>query len=601
MKNSITYFLDLNFSNATNSYGILFDFSSQSTGRAIYSLTGYTGITGQLVGSTGGFYSNSGVASFNNNSIKIKNITNDQIDFLNCTYMTVFERTGIGAFTLFNCVETGVYNNILYYKGYEFGVTANNKLFFEYYSNTGPQLLVGNQYLSDAASVFLNVGPNNVSFGDYDFYKNKANVNSFSFNGAYVFDPSGIYIGYNPDYTGLYNTNLPFKGKLDNFIVFSPSVDYWDISLVNSGVVSDYYPSVQVTEYDQYIDITGYETGTFPYFTGVTGQQYVLTGTVLDDFGNLYSGYTFTDLTGVLYTTGIVPVTGMVYIPKTGYSQDSGNFRSDYLIRFNKKKINLLSNIDSSEVVDIVYSTGGYNIYNNLDVTSSYGYLNNDFTDISLRDKSLIYKCWVNGLRQCSGSYAELGDIYSKYKVIQNDFILNDNRLKFANTFNSTDDVIIDYMLSGSSMDDYIINNFNLSGNYLIPSGGKYVLNWPSNLELFFNGQKILSGKDSEIGSTAYYGITGDKIYFKNIAYFSGTSGTLIGSSCGNYTDKTGCAGSFFLTSGFVSNFTKVYRNGIRLKKDVDYLELPNNVSGLGTGIFDINDYLIYNGTEGFV
>jgi hypothetical protein len=597
MENAITYLLRKYYTISNQNYQVFYDF--ESPGSSVNNVTGSLSLSGSLVGvNTGNFYSQSGLANFSGNSVYIDN-SSGNIDIKNCTYFITYENKSLGDFTLVNCIETGAYNNSIYYKGYEFGVTANNHLYFNYYNNSGSQIFISNEYMADKSNVFLSVENNSVRFGSYDFISQQLNLNSYPIQTNYVFQTTGIWISSNLQYTGLYNRNNAFKGTMERFLAFSPSIPASDVRLISSGTVMDYYSGGNVITYTSATGITGYATGLLPYFTGTTGTAYLATGVITDIFGDTYSGYGEVSLTGVLYSQQILPQYGLISTPATGYVQESGIINSELITRYGKSNINFLLNIESGDNVNIVYNTGANQLLeqNNLKSTKANGF--NYFSWVKRGNQN--YQVWSDGLYQYSGQNILSGDIYNLTNVISGDYVTDENgNILFNNSFGANDYIKVD--LSNSSIYNTLyIDNFTLLNSNLNVYENRYYLNWPTNSQLFLNGQKLISGSDSDIGDTADYGIGYGQLYFKNTGVFYNLSESVLSAIVeSGICDDVSQLNLIPTKSEFLINSAKAYRNGVRLDNQYDYIELAKFDTNLGTGIFDIKQNIIYNGNGGF-
>lgn len=597
MENAITYFLRKYYTISTQNYQVFYDFNDY--GQYVNNITGSLSLSGKIMGNnTGNFYSQSGLANFSGNSVYIDN-SSGNINVQNCTYFITYENKSFGDFTLINCIETGAYNNSIYYKGYEFGVTANNRLYFNYYNANGPQVFVSKEYMADKSNIFLSVENNSIRFGSYDFVSETLNFNSYPIVSNYIFQPSGIWVSSNLEYTGLYSRNSSFNGTMERLLVFSPSIPNSDVRLINSGTVCAYYSGGEVITYIESTGITGYATGMLPYFTGVTGTTYAITGEITDIFGDTYSGYGQVDLTGVLYSEQILPQYGLIYIPNNQYVQDSVAINNSLINKFGKTNINFLFKIETDDNINCSYNTGEYQVYNQNNLLSKYIDGFNYFSWIN--DDKSSYAVSINGLYQYSGQNVPSGDIYNITNIVSGDYIVNENgEILCSNIFGSNDRAKVDIIYPDLYNSIYI-DNFTLSNSQLVNSGERYYLNWPANSEIFLNGQKLISGDDISIGSAADYGVQNGMIYFKNSGIFYNLSSSILSALIQNdMCDEVSQSNLLRAKSEFLINSAKAYRNGVRLDNKYDYLELANFDTNLGTGIFDIKQDIIYNGNGGF-
>lgn len=589
MSNAVAYFLNYFKSSAGDKCKTFFDFSD-STNVYVKNISGQTGyLNGDILPSVGNFWQNSGSGLFSGNYVKIA--TTGDINFADATYAMVYKNTAKGGCTLISTIEQAGSGSNAYYKGFEFGVTANNYLYFEYFTNKGPQVFTSNSSLSDKCSVYLSIVNGAISFGSYDFFKSSLNSVSFPIESDYIFNPSNIYLGYNDSITGSYNYNKQFTGYMDNFLIFSPSIYGQDIRYLNSGFVHDYTEPVTYVEYKYITGVTGYATGYTGYYSTVTGQMLVPTGVVNNCFGMSYTGYSIIDLTGVSSGINVTPLTGITNTySQTGTSGEMVILNSGYITSLGKNKINILANIDEYDIVDISLPDNNYpyNVKNNLNTI--YNSVDSVFTVNGLSNNSKFI-VFANGLAQNSGNFYITGGGYNTNIIIDNDYIINRNRrIVFGNGFNQNDNIVVDE-ITGEYNSGLYIENFNIPE---LQQGMQ--LNWPTNYNIFYNGQKLISGIEANIGISAHYGINNSGIYFKNIAPFSGQTGQLFALPRNFDYNITGNFQNFEFTGGtFFNNYSEVYLNGVRQSLGGNYIELANSDINNGYGIFDIKNQIIYN------
>jgi hypothetical protein len=440
MKNSVPYFLKLFNAPAQNNCVCYYDF--EKTGTFIQNTSGNTGyMNGQIMPTFSNFWQNSGSGLFSGNYVKI--ITTGDINLMNATYAMVYEKTCNGGATLISTIESGYNSSGLYYKGFEFGVTSNNYLYFDYYTNNGPTTLIADKNISDKASVFLSIDNGSVSFGNYDFFTSKLNSNIFSIQNNYLLNPTGVNLGYNNDFKNTYCYNKKFTGYMDEFLIFSPPLYTYELVYLNSGFVYDYIPSTSYTEYTYATGITGYTTGVTGYYTFTNGYSVVATGTVTDIFGNTYTGYQAVPLNVTMSGTGILALTGITAFPSTSISGETVVFNSGTVASFGKNYINLLNKITTNDIVDICLPDQNFPYQYKNNINAKYDNVNNSFYDNDLKSNTGIgYIVYANGLAQNLGDSINTGTIYNTSLVIKNDYIkTTNNDISFANNFNDSDNI----------------------------------------------------------------------------------------------------------------------------------------------------------------
>jgi len=597
MENAITYILKKYRSTAITSCKVFYDFNEENNDNIVYNTTGVESLSGYITGyNTQNFYQYSGVGNFSGNSVYIDN-KSGYISTNNCTYFITYNNNNTGNFVLVNCIETGEYGNNLYYKGYEFGVTSNNRLYFTYYDNNGAQVAVGNEYLADKSNVYLSLGNNNVSFGNYDFASQSLNITSKIIKSEYIFNSSGIWLSSNLN-NSLYSANSAFDGTMNRALIFSPSVSISDLRLINSGSVCQYSGQGESTVYTSGYQITGYSSQMVPYFTGITGSEFGPTGVIVDIWGDRYSGYGTVYLTGVLYSEIESPMFGWLVTGNTVYNDSDLEIDYNLVNSYGKSIINYLHNIQNNDILNYVYSTGIYRSLDqrgvNIDYAKGYDYFR------KITNRSGEYDIWANGVYQQSGKIISNNDIYNPIETISGDYVIKNNRdIFFSNTFGINDNIIMDIIYDNESQlyhYNLYIDNFNLQNGNLVLDGDKYNLNWPPNSQIFLNGQKLISGNESQIGNNADYGVSSSGIFFKNTGVFYNISNSNLSAIVEqDMLESTGIANLKKFEYLFPSESVKIYRNGIRADRGLDYIEMGSYNMKLNTGIFDKKNYIIYN------
>jgi hypothetical protein len=459
---SVPYFLNLYNSVANDNCKVFFDFNL--TGNSITNISGIgPEVSGQIVPTLNGFWNNSGNGFFSGNSVKITN-TGNNINLSDSTYVVVYENLASGGGTLISTVDTGNNGSGLYYKGFEFGFTANNTLYFEYYTNNGPQVFTSSSTLSDKGSVYLTVTNNEISFGDYNYFYNKLNSNNFLIDSNYIFDPKNIYLGYNSNVVNSYNYNKRFTGYMQQFMLFSPYVYLNDIVYLNTGFAHTFIPDITYVEQVTINEITGYSTGIVPYYSGVTGYSIVPTGVLADDFCIEYTGYSQIALTGAEYGTGIIPLSGQRVVQSTGYSGAYVVFNSNFVNSFGRSNINVLKSIKDNAVVDMSIPTGNYDYTYRTNLRGQYDYVKNCF--FNNYDANYFYYISKNGLAKISGINITSGSVYNTSNSISNDYLINSrNEVFFSDNSSDNDMVIIDSAENAYNTNLYI-KDFSLGDCY---------------------------------------------------------------------------------------------------------------------------------------
>jgi hypothetical protein len=605
MNLGINYFLNETPGVALDNFKIYFDFISGEDPSLLSNRSGDLNISGEIkniysLTNFENFYQKTGEGFLNSGLyIKLHNLTG--VNLTNFTISFIYENLRKGGSTIISNIETGILNTFdefglpqsnLIFKGFEFGVTANNRLYFEYYSENGPDIFISDFSLSNKNSVFLSIIENNLLFGFYDFYKNSLFSNNFIIRSEYLFDPQNLYIGYNPESSGLYNFNQSYTGYISEFLLFSPSIYNYDIISLNSGYAHIYSSGSLVFTNTIISGVTGYLDEVTGFSTGVTGIESIATGIITDEWGVSYTGFEDIELTGLIPLFGVTPLSGEID-SFTGQIVTGENIILNYefLNNLGKNHINFLSKIDFEDVLDLngyIDYSGLRNIRKNINIKKER--INNQFyipTNINFSGTPIVF---ANGQLNISGELFLTGTPYNSGIFLTNDYYYNvpSRNFVFNNNYNEGDSVFIDIENLNNSL--HIKNFFVASG-----TGQTVLTGWNDNLNKFyFNGQKLISGIHYEVSMD-------DIIFEEENPLYGGTTGILVAipKSYNNTILQSGTNLVNF-NNRYLYNFTEIYKNGIRQTLNTDYLELPDIDSNTGKGFFDVKKDLIYN-NEGII
>jgi hypothetical protein len=599
MNSAINYFFEQNPGTANNNCKIYFDFEDNTQNGLITNKSGdffISGLVSPNINNNTWQNSNS-IFLDSGNYIKVFNTTG--IDHKNFTAALIFETRSSGGGILISTISSGIFptfdefgSNIdtIIYKGFNFGLTANHKLFFEYYENNGPEVFLSDFNLSDKNSIFLKITDNNLTFGHFDFNQGKLISNSFYINTKYLFDQNSIFLGYNPNNANLYTYNKIFTGIFDQFLIFSPFIYDYDLVNLNSGFMHLYDTGNFYTNIENLTGVTGYGTIITGYETIITGIEYIETGVILDEFGVAYSGYSENVLTGLSPLLDIIELTGIIDSSITsGFSGARVIFNNKYHSEFNKKCLNLMSKIDSEDFIEINLITGeniDLNFQKNLNLI--FKKYNNYFIVDNNTNGSTDYIIYVNGQLQKSGLYYITGSVYSSGILIESDYYTLNDRIYFNNNYNENNNFCVD-SISGINTGLYI-SNFSVNtgvGFFELTGWNGYLYN------IYFNGLKLIENVHYEIFNE------NTLLFYKTNGLYSGCTGDLVGIPKNSNNIITGNNNLFFQNSGYFLKSSEVYKNGVRQKLNNDYLELAKFDTNSRQGFFDNKSDIIYN-NEGF-
>jgi len=512
MNQSINYFFQEVPGVASDNCKLYFDFLSGANLQTVYNKSGDPLLSGSIQSAVSSPFLSFQIPSFwvngsgyfsQNLYVKIDNTTG--INIQNFTTCFIYKNIKPGGSTLISTIDTGysqsytengnLENNFIY-KGFDFGITANNYLYFEYYTDNGPTIFIGEDNLSEKNSVFLSISNNNLSFGHYDFFKDKLISYDYNIDASYLHNANDIFIGYNPKATGTYAFNRVFSGFIDELLIFSPSIYNYEIESLNSGFVHIFNPGTYYQTVENLVTgVTGYGLGIIGYENQITGNGFIVTNELTGEFGEIYSGYTEVTLTGLVPLSGLIELTGVISFDVISGYNDVGVIKNnDYIQSFGKNYINFLYENTSEDFIELNFSTNyTTKVLRNLDF--DYIPYSNRFTfkdDLNLNDN---YSIFANGQLQQIGSFYLTGNGYSSGKYIINDYIIDNRSIYFGNKYNQDDSIVADYIVSYDT--GLYLENF------LVSTGtGTVSLPWGETTNLYFNGQKLTENFDYTVSLT---------------------------------------------------------------------------------------------------
>jgi hypothetical protein len=612
---SLSYYLN-NVPNILSGLAVYYNYNI--TGACIANNTGDPSLSGSLLytanngnlsnSSLSNFWASSGSGLYNNTYSYIN--TTGAISLNNASYIIIYDKSGVNDGILISTLYTGkdsVYGN--YYGGYEFGVTANNYLYFRYYDkNNGLNVYTSKNRMSSKSLVYLSIDNDTASFGSYDYFYRTTSVERSFIDSRFIFSPSGFYIGYNPNGPKIYSNVSPFNGYIDELVVFSPSIGSSYIDIIASGFVNNYSGTI-TGNYNLsglFSGVTGASSVLTGFYTEITGYSVVFTGLVTDYFGNQYSGTQVIPLT--VSSSGYIDINNTGYSPyATGdiYYQDIYIQDDTYIKTFAKNSINLICPVYSGDNISINLPNQ-LNLVQNKNFNLNYDYISRSFYSNELTSLPNISTIpVVNGLSQSSGYSSITGSFYLSGINISSDyFITNDSQIYFLNNYDTkkySSQIISAYGVTGRYDSSLFISNFNLRN--VANSFGVYVLPWNAyDYNIFYNGQRLISGIDNTVNISAHYGLTGTgaSIYFRTGSIFDYSTGQLFATPKNYKAEITGNSQVFLNINNYADNSSEIYKNGIRLFPDNDYIEISKYDICSGGGIFDIKPYSLYNNSTLF-
>lgn len=452
-------------------------------------------ITGQILPSTGQFWTRKQNAAFiSGNYIKLNNFEKSSINLNNFTYLVSFEKLNLEGGVLFSCIQknTGLFLNSdknfvnqEYFKGFEFGVTSNNYLYFEYFQDNGPAVFVNKNKINDKSVVYLSISNSNINFGYIDFLNQSTVDQNNQILSNYLFDPTGFYIGYNPEAQNLYSNNKRFVGYVEDIILTSPYLFNYEILNLSSGFIYNYSGEGQTV----FSFITTGVTGTYQAITGyqteITGWETIETGTITDEWGFTVMGYIEQPLIVQIPLSGTFNLSGEILVTETGFRDVAFNLENDKFISYQKNVINFLNKIDNQDLIESRLLTGYTNSqFNNKNIFLPYERYGNFYINNSTAP---FYNLFANGQLQKSGDILTVTSPYNNTNeiLIEDDFGVNsNNNIIFKNFYGLAGESSV-ILEASKSQNIYLGEIENLGSGISIGS---------LDNDVFLNGQKLTEG-----------------------------------------------------------------------------------------------------------
>ena len=496
-------------------------------------------------------------ALLSGNYIKLENFKNSSINLRNFTYITSFEKLNLDGGVLLSCIKksTGLFTDINknlvnkeYFEGFEFGLTSNNYLYFEYFKNDGPAVCINKNKINDKSAVYLSINSDDVNFGFFDFLNDQTVNQNFRIDNNYLFNPDNLYIGYNPEAENLYTNNKNFVGLIDDIIFTSPNLFNYEMNLLSSGFIYDFKSAGQFISSFTISGTTGTYQALTGYRTEITGWETIETGTITDEWGFTVMGYADQPLITQIPLSGTFNLSGEILVVTTGFSGTEYNLNNNKYLSYQKNIINFLNKIDNQDLIESRFLTG----YDNLQLNKKnifipyerYG----DFYKKTLNTS--FYNLFANGQLQRSGSTLKVTSPYSNTNdlIIENDFSINKDGNIIFNNF---------YGLQGES--SVFIDSTLAQNIYLGEASNTELFTIDSpNVDLFLNGQKLTEGLHYNIADNSYglkYSLTGISQFIKygtNLATNEDLTVIAVGAPADNYGAEG--IGHVFLYTGHPNN-----------------------------------------------
>lgn len=488
----------------SGSFGVFYTFED-GAGTKISSISGGQSDYSGVLSSISSFWSKPGSGLFSGNTISISNASG--LYSPAWTKIFVYEKLNTDELVLFDSLNGPT--------GCRIGITPTNKAYFETF-NLEPILATSSNNLSSKNALSFSYMTNFINIGYYNFNSKQIEFESF-------------------DYPFQLNQSDDWKlgggtGFVDYFLYFNSYQSPDILSQLFSGLFVRPTGIGYITDTVYTSGLSGYQN-VFWGNTGITG--YLLTPGG-DEGRDFYTGafptlLTQTVLTGYLNSGYIsAPIYSQIEIIITGEQIDLLETLSGYASSFGMEKIQLLSTVESSDIMKIsVDRTLFNNTYNKNGLRNYSAYLISP--DYQNTEMSLFY----NGLAQWHSGWSTSGSYL------------------YIDGSEASDSAFFD-IKDGS----YAI--FNVTGG-LTGFGMAY-----TGQEVFLNGLNLISGYD--------FIVQGQNINLMNRN--TGINGYLfeypaiLTSQTGNFSIKQ--------IPSFCRDTSNLYFNGLRQKNKADYIEGAN-------------------------
>lgn len=563
----IIHFTDL--AGATANLQIFLSFTGTSNSQSgIYnSIVSKPQYSGQISSQTGLFYQQSGSGFFGGDSvISIKNVSG----LTNPTFTMVvnYEHSGSQNSQVFSSYSSGATAN----SGFCISTTHTLSPAIEYYSNTGPALLMSQNNFGDKNSLWITKNTNSLSIEYFNFNSRKFESEIFPTDDTY-FLPSNNWLLGGSTGTPAHFSGNNYRGFIDNFIYFSPCLSPNQKNIISSGLFTDVLPATSYVTSVTTSGITGFLTGQTMIFSGVAGTQNQISNYTTElCFGGQTSNYQTVNLTGAIYEDFISGIYQTVITYSTGYSGSVIIENTGYRKSFSMDAVSYLNkNVNSGDFSEMYYYSGVDKT--NINNVLVFDRILNKYILPATYDLNQI-NFYSNGVAVFGSGYSVSGNLYNTFVTPSGSYFVSGNYLSGDN-FNDQDSNIIDY-ISGNQRVYFPVSGFN---------SGILISGTNSGYAFYINGIK-----------------SPPQLSFDELFYITGSIGGNIFSlplySGSNYTTGT----NNLRTAGFSRGVSQVFCNGVRQKlgKTNDYIEL-GSLSLLNSGAHYLYGFpTVYNNENNY-
>lgn len=581
----INYFFE-NFTNLDpQTFKIFYDFQQTGSGAAIPSVSlGDDLYSGTINNYAPSFWSYSGSGFFTGGQyITINNSSNNLFSGSNLSFITVAQKSNTNNNILFSCADTGLVGPSFAYRGFTFGLNAANKLYFEYYGPSGLEIFTLPNILAEKNSLSVVLGEDTVTLGQYDFFNQQLNSETFSIDSDYLFNGSSWKIG-SASGAPFFSVTGSSPFWMDLFCCWNTSLSETDISFINSGIVTSVNTTgllsgnILINQVVDYITGSGVVSSGLLYTIAITGQS-------TDAFGNIFSGVTYSGVSGVT-ATGIIitPVTGQVLYPIFTGQEDILTINYPYLQDFGYQGVNYTSFPVSGNDINYAYFFTGYiNTWSGLRVlvSSNYNKIKNNF-NTNVTGNIAFY---ANGVFQTSGAATPSTNIYDPTISLEYSYNLTGFNINSNNFLDVLDQCFYD-ILSGNNQIAYSGFSYSGGANLLITGATQ-------NSLIFFNGQALDRNND--------YFQSGSNFYFGTGGLYQGSSGTLtLIQIPSGFRYTTGINPVIFSSGKFAPGYDLLFLNGVRQAEGETYASISAKDLLSGSGNCWLSNNVLYGNSNLF-
>lgn len=425
--------------------------------------------------------------------------------------------------------------------------------------------------------------PSGISYNESGFFNYSGQV-SYDTGAAFSFYDYGLLTGFSTITDNCNNTLSVYKylnlTGVVNSELFIPLTGSLILTSFLSGSSTQSIPSGQFIN-----GVTGYLSGLYPVFSGVTGSQVTISGFLTDNCGNIKSSYSSTELSGVISGINIIPLTGLYFsgLQETSYYTNDSLFNINYVLSpsyytddsyvmsLGMNGLNYLRNIDSGDFHQIYLPTQDHNLFG-INKTAIFDNSKSGFILPEIVSLSGL-NAYLNGIGQLGSG----GSFYNPIYNFSGSYFLSGNFLIRGDNYELTDIFLFDIKTGA--------RGYTISSTGLQPISA-------INSDIFLNGQKLRSGID--------YSLSGTNISLSSEVEEIGGSLFSFPRLPGAYSTGLSSNTSLLNPSPYSRKTSQLFLNGQRQFINNDYIEISNVDLLNGSGNF-LTDYLsIYNNEGNF-